>query len=289
LNRSALLYAAAAIGGAVIVFAIASRQSPHVTRCASSLHETSTRCCAEGQRELGGRCQGQPASCPDGFERKPGGCVVEPRRVKIPATDVVFSSTDWEAVGTANSERVAVAPFEIDAYEVTEDRWAACSARGKCRERSGAEPGQPVVDVSLEDAASFCRAEGGTLPTPQQFIAAAAGAEIRRYPWGLTGAVCRRLAWGRAAGPCGSGASEPELAGIFPEGATPDTKLHDLAGNVAEWTRSEDGTRIEVRGGSFRTEIASALRTWAYQVDVPSSGRDDVGFRCAYPSGPRSD
>ena len=68
-----------------------------------------------------------------------------------------------------------------------------------------------------------------------------------------------------------------------PDGATP-TGVHDLAGNVAEWTVSGSGAFI--RGGSFRSTSSTALRTWSSEPSPGDLGRDDVGFRCAYPLPP---
>ena len=73
--------------------------------------------------------------------------------------------------------------------------------------------------------------------------------------------MCRRAAFGLADGPCGEGATGPELAGSRPDGGNPEGVL-DLSGNVAEWTVEADGTFV-ARGGSYRSHVASELVTWA--------------------------
>jgi formylglycine-generating enzyme required for sulfatase activity len=55
----------------------------------------------------------------------------------------------------------------------------------------------------------------------------------------------------------------------------------DLAGNVAEWTREPDGSFV-ARGGSYRSELAGDLKTWA--VEARQARAPHVGFRCVYPS-----
>lgn len=272
------------------------RPEVRVLVCAPGLAAMQTRCCAEGQSERDGRCEGEPGACPFELSVTKTGCVAPIRRVEIEGGSFDPRSLDWEAAeapGQSQTEAIVVAPFSIDAFEVTRQRWTACERAGACPAIDASpEPGRPVVGVSVDLALRFCDFEGGALPTPEQLAWAAAGDEARRYPWGPTGAVCRRAAWGRVRGPCAHDAAGPELAGAFPDGATPNG-IHDLAGNVAEWTRSADGSRVEVRGGSFRDDGAAALRTWSARstsiLSSGQSGQDDVGFRCVYPPEPRSD
>lgn len=205
--------------------------------------------------------------------------------VRIEGGTLRIGPGDWEAQGVVTPREAAVAPFGLDAFEVTEERWAACVARGTCAPipLSG-EPGRAVAGVSLAEARVFCRAAGGDLPSADQLAFAAATASGRRYPWGDTGAVCRRAAWGLTEGPCGEGATGPEVAGSHPDGAaTPG--VFDLAGNVAEWTRpAEDtATAAEVRGGSYADTAAAALRSWSGRPVAVGARAPEIGFRCVYP------
>jgi formylglycine-generating enzyme required for sulfatase activity len=119
---------------------------------------------------------------------------------------------------------------------------------------------------------------GGRLPTGDEFVLASAGAEARRFPWGQTGLVCRRASFGLLSGPCANGGATPELAGARPDGASAEG-AYDLAGNVAEWTVERDGS-VVARGGSYRSRVASELKTWAQEHVVERAPH--VGFRCAY-------
>jgi formylglycine-generating enzyme required for sulfatase activity len=188
---------------------------------------------------------------------------------------------DWEAVGRVRPHEGEVRPFELDAFEVTEEAYGSCVEAGGCPPLTlTGEPGRALGGLARADAEAYCAFRGGRLPTDDEWTFAATGGRSRRYPWGDTGAVCRRGVWGLVDGPCGFGFTRPELTGAHPDGATP-TGLHDLAGNVAEWVVSRDGG-ASVRGGSFATGLATDLRTWSAR-SVPATRRSpDVGARCAY-------
>jgi formylglycine-generating enzyme required for sulfatase activity len=206
------------------------------------------------------------------------GCVVEPRRIAYSHGHVSLGAEDWEAEGVIAPRKANVAPFQLDATEVTLERWNHCVVAGGCRTLEDEEPGSPVHGVDPREAEAFCRFEGGRLPTSDEWLFAAMGAEGRRYPWGSTGLVCRRAAYGLVDGPCARGIEGPELAGARADGATPEGAL-DLAGNVSEWTLEGPG-RYVARGGSYRSKTALEVKSWSVEV-LPPKART-AGFRCAY-------
>jgi formylglycine-generating enzyme required for sulfatase activity len=206
------------------------------------------------------------------------GCVVEPRRIAYKGGKLSLGAEDWEAEGIIMPRNAVVSPFFLDATEVTLDRWNHCTRAGGCRALDEKEPGLPVSGVDPKAAESFCRFEGGRLPTSDEWLFAATGTERRRFPWGPTGLVCRRAAYGLVEGPCARGAAGPELSGSHLDGATPDGAL-DLAGNVAEWTLEAPG-RYVARGGSYRSRTALELKSWSVEILAPKART--AGFRCAY-------
>ncbi|MCB9138040.1 MAG: SUMF1/EgtB/PvdO family nonheme iron enzyme [Caldilineaceae bacterium] len=152
---------------------------------------------------------------------------------------------------------------------------------------------QPVVGVNWYEAMAYAawlaRVTGRRwrLPTEPEWEWAARR-NSRRYPWSDDW-ESRRCNWR------GSGFNQPNPAGVYPQGVTPDG-LHDLAGNVYEWTVSlyrdypydpadgreatdQDGIRI-LRGGSWytdRTTVRCAYRCWL----VPGGRNIYTGFRLA--------
>jgi len=189
--------------------------------------------------------------------------------VAVPETSLIVGSSDWEAEGRVAARSIRVAPFLLEAYEAT-----VAEGPDLARARSG---------VSYAEAEAYCRAKGERLPTEDEWIAAAAGQGARRYPWGDTGAVCRRGAWGLSAGPCADGASGPDSVGAHPDGRTP-LGVDDMAGNVAEWVVSPAGP--VAHGGSWRSALATELRTWARLEVDPAAHDDRVGVRCARDAAP---
>jgi formylglycine-generating enzyme len=276
------LFAIASVVSIAAVVTLAQRDSADPARCAG-LVAMGTRCCAEGQAERDARCVGRPARCPPPLQVTEQGCVRPVERVIVAGGTLRVGAGDWEAEGRVSAREGSVAPFAIDSLEITEGAYAACVAAGRCENvASSGEPGRAQGYLTRADAAAYCAFRKGRLATADEWAFAAAGAGARRYPWGDTGAVCRRAAWGMVEGPCAFGHPGPELAGVHPEGATPDG-VQDLAGNVSEWVAGPaDEALGEVRGGSFAAQLATDLRTWR-SARVPANTRaPGIGSRCAY-------
>jgi formylglycine-generating enzyme required for sulfatase activity len=237
------------------------------------LHE---RCCGAGQSAAAGACDGVAASCSSAQERgRDGQCVARFGVLSLPGGELFIGAADWDgASGGERFPRTRVAPFRIDVSEVTQARYRTCPS---CGAQPGA-PGSPVTNVTPQQAELFCRSQGGRLPTPAEWVFAAAGTAARRYPWGNSGLVCRRAAFGLEHGPCAE-LGGPELSGSRPDGASPEG-AQDLAGNVAEWA-CDPGGACTARGGSYRSVSAAELKSWAA---LPNRDKAPyIGFRCAYP------
>jgi formylglycine-generating enzyme len=276
----ALAAAVAAFASIAIIvrFAEAERRVP--ARCPPGLDSQSARCCGGAQvLTSNGQCSANATTCAVDMVKDEGGsCVLPELRVHFSGGSAHFGATDWEGAPEPARD-VTIAAFDLDQAEVTIARFRICSATDKCPKiPEDAEPGRPVRNVSPSESAAFCAFVGGRLPSSDEWLFAAAGSSGRRYPWGNTGLVCRRASFGLTTGPCARGASGPDFAGARPDGATPEGVL-DLAGNVAEWTREQDGT-FTARGGSYRSELASDLKTSAFEARQTRAPY--VGFRCAY-------
>jgi formylglycine-generating enzyme required for sulfatase activity len=193
--------------------------------------------------------------------------------------------------------------FLIDLYEVTNGAYARCVATGVCDppERSGSNPrhryfddpayaNYPVIYVSAEDAATYCRWVGGRLPTADEWEKAARGTEGNTWPWGNR-TPSTELNFRR---PDHRSATEEDTSlkgndvqpvGSYPGDVSP-YGVYDMAGNVMEWTGSMYGPgKQEIRGGSWNT--GSYTTRTANRVGAEPDGTYfDVGFRCAYKASP---
>jgi formylglycine-generating enzyme len=244
--------------GIALTIALARRGKDEGARCGTGFVATSTRCLPA------------PGVIPAPLVATPYGIDAPDVRVLVPAATVAVGPSDWEAEGRVQPRQIHVEAFRIDAFEAT--RGAMGQPGDTARAASG---------VTRDEAAAFCTARAGRLPTEDEWIVAAISAmnPPRRYPWGDTGAVCRRAAWGLRDGPCARGADGPDTVGAHPDGDSP-LGIHDLAGNVAEWVTGEQGV---AKGGAWDTALAADLRIWA-RLEVPPGARDArVGFRCVYP------
>mgnify|MGYP001341659282 CR=1 FL=1 len=283
--------AVAVVALAAVAIVLVARSGVEPVPCGPGFVREGPRCCPTPP--VAGRdraCAFDPASsCPAPLVRTDAGCDAKERDVvEVPAVRVTVGPSDWEAEGRVAPRTVDVGAFVIDRLEVTTGRACASDVLGRASFCRGSDPAQAASGVTFAEARAYCASRGGRLPTDDEWLAAAGGERPRRYPWGDTGAVCRRAAWGLERGPCAEGATGPDTVGAHPDGATP-LGVHDLAGNVAEWVEVCAGPRpadgpctAAVRGGSWRTRLATELRTWLRREAAPGVADPTIGFRCAY-------
>jgi formylglycine-generating enzyme required for sulfatase activity len=224
--------------------------------------------------------------------------------------------------------RIGLPGFYIDKHEVTQGdyagflqatsrdapfvdaEWAALYNWVDGKPPDGLE-NHPVVLVSFDDAAEYCRWAGKQLPTEAQWEKAARGADGRQYPWGdgwdrtrLNSAAAWApadfptsedwLAWWKTTyhGELRGGVITTKPVGAYPQGASPCGAL-DLAGNVFEWTRDwydaypgskyknpEFGQQYRaIRGGDWYLDPIYT-RTAARLRSPPDHKVPTIGFRC---------
>jgi formylglycine-generating enzyme required for sulfatase activity len=186
---------------------------------------------------------------------------------------------------------VSFPTFFLQIDEVTVVQYARCVAAGKCSPagnddfcnagRAGRER-NPVNCVSQPQAATYCEWLGRRLPTEDEWEFAASGKAKRLYAWGNstpTGRVC----WARPTeGTCD--------VSTFDAGSTPDG-LHDITGNVWEWTSSDycmydlsvacAHDQKVARGGGWFSGDPNVVRTQVRQGYAPATRSANVGIRCA--------
>jgi iron(II)-dependent oxidoreductase len=150
----------------------------------------------------------------------------------------------------------------------------------------------PATEVTWYGAVAYCRWRGARLPTEAEWEAAARGREGRLYPWGNVPPTSERAVFARPRG-------AHESVGRRPAGATPEG-VHDLAGNLAEWTstlyrsypyRSDDGRENAdadgervTRGGDYVFDTSPDRLMTFFRAGFSRAvehGHRHIGFRCA--------
>ncbi len=200
--------------------------------------------------------------------------------------------------------KVKLKGFFIDRYEVTNQAYREfIEASGRKapfdphdptfytwvdRKPPAGQENHPVVYVTWDDADAYCRWAGKRLPTEAEWEKAARGPDARPWPWGESFDFGRcnvyesRIQW-----------TTP--VGSFPEGASP-YGVHDLCGNVAEWTASAyrpypgsdlkrksfaDSVKV-ARGGAWTVPYEPYSRSTNRNLAQPLGYQHrSIGFRCS--------
>ena len=182
-------------------------------------------------------------------------------------------TTLWLLRGDEN-----VRPFYIGKAPITNEEYEAFDPS---HARPSSSPGDrdPVVQVSFREALDYCRwyaeASGKPFRLPSEIeweFACRAGSRTR-YFWGEDPGAGDAHLWDaeNSGGRCHE--VESKKANGF--------GIHDILGNVWEWTGSVSGPDPAVaRGGSFRTPRAELDCAVRLTLD-PAERRDDIGFRIA--------
>jgi formylglycine-generating enzyme required for sulfatase activity len=206
--------------------------------------------------------------------------------------------SEGEFLYGSKNQRLPLPAFYMDKYEVSTKLYAKfIQATGRAQPRDWPEQvalvgngDRPVVGITWHDADAYCRQYGKRLPTEQEWEKAARGTDGRKYPWGNE-EPCNRLAFEMK---CSTG-EVPQYA-LFDKKwngygtlATVDSYeagkspygIYHMAGNVIEWTSSDDGKFKVLRGGSWNGSVSSLEATDSIGWYPDDRGDNLRGFRCA--------
>jgi len=190
-------------------------------------------------------------------------------------------------------DAATVGAFCLDQTEVTVAAYAACVSSGGCSDaglachdtyanwRKAGREQHPINCVDWTQADAYCKALGKRLPTEEEWEWAARGGDKGTvYPWG-DAAPSNQVCWNGEGNDLGKGNRQSTCkVGSYPSGDGPGG-LHDLSGNVWEWTSTANGRGRVLRGGCWYFDDPSWLRA-ARRFAVEVGGRNfDLGFRCA--------
>jgi formylglycine-generating enzyme required for sulfatase activity len=182
--------------------------------------------------------------------------------------------------------RAKVESFFIDKHEVTNEEFLRfVHEHPEYTSKNWAGGAQdPVAFVTWYAAAAFCSWQYKRLPTEAEWEYAARGGKSGNdYPWGVDAPNPERANYGA------SKVNGPVRVGTYPPN---EYGLHDMAGNVWEWTSDNwrdrhdappaggAGARKVIRGGSFGAN-ALQLRVTFRDSHKPDDPVAHVGFRCA--------
>ena len=151
---------------------------------------------------------------------------------------------------------------------------------------------RPVVQVTFADAQAYARWRGGVLPTELQWERAARG--MQRGP--RDPELWHKDTAGKPVANVWDGVfplvntREDGFSEIAPVGcyAANDFGLHDLVGNVWEWTRERDDGPGPLRGGSYlcARNYCANHRPAGFQIQEKDLATSHVGFRLVYSGQP---
>ena len=188
---------------------------------------------------------------------------LDARMAKIPAGSI--------RPARKGDKPLAIAPFWIGKYEVTQAEWTAVMGRNPSSVRG---EDLPVTNVSFPEAKRFVErlneaagADVYRLPTRREWEYACHAGKPGHFPWGNDEAGLGRHAWwghNSGEGPHPVGGKLPNAWGLY-----------DMIGNASEWTSDtmEPGL-IFIEGGSFDEPNASGL--WCDNTSgLGEDGTDD--------------
>src|SRR3984957_9972112 len=126
----------------------------------------------------------------------------------------------------------------------------------------------PVVAVTFQDAAAYCRSKGERLPSEDEWEYIARGPKRHIFPWGEN------------IDPVANAPSAPPSVTDGPaEGI--GGRYKGLSGNVWQWVDTKVGSRKVLKGGSWLEPNPANKRAATRRYELSGRADEDSGFRCA--------
>ena len=231
------------------------------------------------------------------------------RTGSVPEGMVAIPGGRYQIVGhdIGRGQVADLAPFALDRFEVSNDRFAEFVRAGGYRNAAlwalggetiaparfvdktglpaprdwvnGAPPAgrgsHPVTGVSWHEATAYCAWRGGRLPSLFEWEKASRDGRVSRFgilmPWGQYDA--------KSLGAVRANLSGTDTAPVesFPFAISP-YGVYNMAGNVKEWLVNRVGDGWGTTGGSWQDPMYLVS-----QVGSQSDGSPVVGFRCVRP------
>ena len=167
--------------------------------------------------------------------------IVPGEMVFIPAGEFLMGTNDKETPAYPE-HKVSLPAFWIDKYEVSNEEFMDFATKNKYAGEGAKEDkdwrlfatiermSNPVVYITWKDADTYCKAQGKRLPTEEEWEYAARGTNSYLYPWGNEWIASR-------ANTADGGAGIITDIGKY-DGDVSPFGVHDMLGNVQEWTAS---------------------------------------------------
>jgi len=222
--------------------------------------------------------------------------------VLIPAGEFIMGSNKNSNVDEARSfpeHKVKLPAYWIDKYEVTNEEFMSFSIANSYP-GEGADEGKdwrifatmekmnvPVVYITWKDANEYCKSKGKRLPTEQEWEYAARGPNGYDYPWGNE--------WENGRSMTNEAGREAVDIGLYDD--VSPFGVHDMLGNVQEWTNSwykmypggvkdpKHGETLRVVRGLSTNFRGKTGNLWLRFAQPPST-LVNYGFRCAKDAAP---
>jgi formylglycine-generating enzyme required for sulfatase activity len=189
----------------------------------------------------------------------------------------------------ATGKLVKVDAFCIDMNEVTARQYAFCVDVNRCSSEGLYDgswatylhyPDHPLNYVTWEQADHYCKVHLQRLPTEAEWEWAARGGPAGNiYPWGNDPPTAEPC-WSGPGNDAPDGKRDQTCALGSHADMTPQG-VFDMAGNVYEWTATPAGQGVMIiKGGCFREDQPSGMRSSMRQPKRVSDGSHLTGFRC---------